>query len=269
MGVLEAQTITAGFKLNPSLGFMRSRTLKQASHVINNNDDHIDQYDVRSRGGFQFGIGGFFQYQVNSKVSILTDPTLNYSRSKITQTYRSHLVTSSNTETQHTIKSTALIKYAYINIPVMVKYELFPRQRAFISGGASVNINFTPTIESAEDSTTNYLLDGEIYETHVKKYSASAAADHFSLIGVNLHAGIGKRFLVGKYYNLELELRYQLPITSTALYTSDQGFAANTLNNSVFSESGRNAINDASGKNIDKFRVSVLSLAIRYTLFTK
>lgn len=267
---LSAQTVSVGFKLNPSLGFIRSSGLKQAAAEVQSlANGSIQEYDVRSKAGFQFGVGGFFQYEMNERFAILTDPSINYFRSKLTQNYIGQSAASSGQDVQHSIRSTAQIKYFYANIPIMVKYELLPYQRVFVSGGASVNINFSPKIYSDEDSVTNFIQDGEIYATSVKKISSQATLDKFSPIAVNLNVGLGKSFLMGKYYNLDIELRYQFPLTGTAMYTTDVDYTSKTVLNHVFSQSGKEDMEAISGKNLNRFRSGVLSLSIRYILWSK
>lgn len=264
-----AQTMVAGFKLNPSLGFIRSAGLKQAANAAESNSGGaIQEYDVRSKAGFQFGVGGFFQYEINERFAVLTDPSFNYFRAKLTQNYIAQ-GTSDGQDVQHSIRSSALIKYFYVNIPIMVKYELLPYQKVFVSGGASLNINMKPKIIGDEDSVTNYIQDGEIYSTSVKNISADATLDKFSPIAVNLNVGIGKSFLMGRYYNLDIELRYQFPLTSTAMYTTDSNFQSHAVLNNVFTQSGKEAVEASSGKNLNHFRASVISLSIRYILWSK
>lgn len=265
-----AQTKSAGFKLNPGFGFIRSSGLKQAAAAIKSNSNgSILEYDVRSKAGFQFGIGGFFQYEINERFAVLTDPSFNYFRSKITQNHIAQENTTNGTGSQQTVRSTAQIKYFYINVPIMVKYEVLPYQKVFVSGGVSVNINMKPKIHSDEDSVTNYIQNDEIYKTDVKNINTNATLDKFSPIGLNLTAGIGKSFLLGKYYNLDLELRYQFPLMSTAMYTTDPNFQSTTALNNVFSESGKASVEATSGKTLNKFRASVISLSIRYILWSK
>jgi|GEM_PF-2652152 len=265
-----AQTMSVGFKLNPSLGLIRSAGFKQAASAMESNSNgSIQQYEVRARAGFQFGIGGFFQYEIKERLAVFTDPSFNYSRSKYTQNFNAQNTYNNNQEVQHTIRSTAQIKYFYINIPIMVKYEILPYQKVFVSGGASLNINMKPKITSEEDSITNYIQAGEIYSTSIKKVSSNATLDKFSSMAVNLNVGIGKSFLVGRYYNLDLELRYQFPLTSTAMYTNDPTFASETLLNNAFSQTGKEDIEATSGKSLNRFRSSVISLSIRYILWAK
>ncbi|MBX9697755.1 MAG: PorT family protein [Alphaproteobacteria bacterium] len=256
--------------MNPSLGFIRSSGFKKASQAIESKSNgSIQEYDVRAKAGFQFGVGGFFQYEVNERFTVLTDPSFNYFRSKITQNYIAQVYTSNNQEVQNSIRSVAQIKYFYLNIPIMVKYEVLPYQKVFVSGGASVNINMSPKVYADEDSVTNFIQQGEIYATSVKKISSQATLNNFSPVSVNLNLGVGKSFLMGRYYNLDIELRYQFPLTSTAMYTTDETYASETVLNSVFSQTGKENVEDSSGKSLNRFRSSVLSLSIRYILWSK
>ncbi len=265
-----AQTMSAGFKLNPSLGFIRSSHLKQAASTIEaNSNGAIQEYDVRSKAGFQFGIGGFFQYELNERFAVFTDPSFNYFRSRSAQNYTAEVSSFNGGQVQHTIRSTAQIKYFYINVPVMVKYEVFPYQKVFVSGGVSVNINMKPKIYSDEDSITNFIQNDEIYSTSIKNVSTDAVLDKFSMASLNLNFGIGKSFLVGKYYNLDIELRYQFPLTKTVMYTTDQKYQSEALLNGVYGESGKNSMEAASGKSLNNFRAGVINLSIRYILWAK
>ncbi len=269
---LSAQTVSVGFKLNPSLGFIRSSGLKQAAAEVQSQaNGSIQEYDVRSKAGFQFGVGGFFQYEINERFTVLTDPSFNYFRSKFTQNYIGQSVSNGDygQKVQHSIRSTAQVKYFYVNVPIMVKYEILPYQKVFVSGGASVNINFSPKIYSDEDSVTNFIQDEEIYATSIKKISSQANLDKFSPIAVNLNVGLGKSFLMGRYYNLDIELRYQFPLTGTAMYTTDPEYTSTTVLNNVFSQGGKEDMEAISGKNLNRFRSGILSLSIRYILWSK
>jgi len=266
---LKAQTKSVGLKLNPGLGFMRSSHLKQAAHEIQSNYPGIDKYDIRSKAGFQFGLGGFFQYEINEKITLLTDPSFNYFRSTFTQNYVGQEQVSNGQDQQVTVRSTAKLNYFYANIPIMVKYEILPYQRVFFSGGFSVNINGKAKVVADEDSVTNVYSGGEIDHTTVKNISSKAKIDKFSPVSVNLNVGIGKSFLMGRYYNLDIELRYQFPLTSSSFYTTDQQYQSTTALNNVFGQSGKQAVEASSGKALNNFRSSVISLAIRYVLWSK
>ena len=266
---LKAQTKSFGFKLNPSIGFMRSSHLKKAANEIESNYSGIKEYDVRARAGFQFGVGAFFQYEINEKFTLLTDPSFNYFRSTFTQNLVGENFVSGGQEQQVTVRSTAKIKYFYANIPIMVKYEILPYQRVFFSGGLALNINTGAKIVADEDSVINVIVDNEISETRVKNSSSQARIDKFSPVSVNLNVGIGKSFLMGRYYNLDIELRYQFPLTSTSFYTTDQQYQAETGINNIFSQAGKENIEASSGKSINNFRASVISLSIRYVLWSK
>ncbi|HSZ72383.1 MAG TPA: outer membrane beta-barrel protein [Cytophagaceae bacterium] len=268
--LLNAQTKSFGLKLNPGLGFMRSPHLKQAAHALQSNHPGIEKYDIRSKAGFQFGIGGFFQYEINEKFTLLTDPSFNYFRSTFTQNYISDTYSSGGEDQQTTIRSTAKVHYLYANIPIMIKYELLSYQRVFVSGGFSLNINSKAKIIADEDSVTNAIAsDGNIDYTTIRNISSKATADKFSPLSVNLNFGIGKSFLMGRYYNLDIELRYQFPLTSSNFYTTDQQYQSSTALNGVFGQSGKESLEAASGKTINHFRSSVISLAIRYVLWSK
>ncbi|MDF2456149.1 MAG: hypothetical protein K0R51_2142 [Cytophagaceae bacterium] len=266
---LKAQTKSFGFKLNPSLGFMRSSHLKKAAGELESNYAEIKEYDVRSRPGIQFGVGVFFQYEINEKFTLLTDPSFNYFRSTFTQNLVGENVVSGGQEQQVTVRSTAKVNYFYANVPIMVKYEVLPYQRVFLSGGFSVNINTGARVVADEDSVVNVIVDDEITETRVKNSSSQARIDKFSPVSLNLNLGIGKSFLMGRYYNLDIELRYQFPLTSSSFYTTDQQYQAEVGINNIFSQAGKENMEAASGKSINNFRSSVISLAIRYVLWSK
>jgi hypothetical protein len=268
--LLHAQTMSFGLKLNPALGFMRSSHLKQAAHDIQSNYSGIQKYDIRSKAGFQFGLGAFFQYELNEKITLLTDPSFNYFRSTFTQNVVSDTYVSNSQSAQTTIRSTAKVAYFYANIPIMVKYEILPYQRVFLSGGFSVNINAKPKIVADEDSVTNVLdVNGNIDQTTIRNLSSKAKADKFSPVAVALNLGIGKSFLMGRYYNLDIELRYQFPLTSSSMYTTDQQYQSQTALNGVFGQAGKQQMESSSGKSLNNFRSSVISLAIRYIIWSK
>ena len=266
---LQAQTKSFGLKLNPSIGFMRSSHLKQASSEIQSNDSGIKEYGIRSKAGFQFGIGAFYQYEVNEKFTVFTDPSFNYFRSTFTQNLVGENFMSGGEEQQVTVRSTAKVKYFYANVPIMVKYEILPYQRVFLTGGFAVNINTGAKIVADEDSVINVIIDNEIDQTRVRNNSSKASIDKFSPVSVNLNLGVGKSFLMGRYYNLDIELRYQFPLTSSGFYTTDQQYQAQAGVNSVFSQGGKENIEAASGKSLNNFRSSVISLAIRYIVWSK
>jgi len=266
---LHAQTKSIGLKLNPSIGFMRSSHLKQASNEIQSNYPGIKEYDIRSKAAFQFGLGAFFQYEINEKFTLLTDPSFNYFRSTFTQNLVGENFVSGGQEQQITVRSTAKINYFYANIPIIVKYELLPYQRVFLTGGVSVNINTGARVVADEDSVVNVIVDDEITETQVRNSSSQAKIDKFSPVSVNLNLGIGKSFLMGRYYNLDIELRYQFPLTSSSFYTTDQQYQTEVGINNIFSQAGQQNMEAASGKSINNFRSSVISLAIRYVFWSK
>jgi hypothetical protein len=262
---------SAGLKLGPNISYLRSGALKQSVQDLQSQDPTITEVDARVQSGVGFTFGGYYRYDfANKKGSILVEPAFMYTRSYSQITYKNETVEGLDTVAT-VVLSDATWQNMSFALPISYLYHFAPRQKAYFSGGLTFQLRGKVKLNSSEDSTKTYYLDDEIDNgrSYTKSYDTKATMEDWSSFNLFLHAGIGKQFLMGRYYNLDVEFRYQYGLLSSTLSTNSQEFYDNTLLNGIYSEQGAEEYKTTTGDDIGKYRQHLFSLNIRYTLWSK
>ena len=123
---------------------------------------------------------------------------------------------------------------------------------------------------SEEDSITSTYTKEDLYFSNAKNYEfKNIKIDEYNPFQMQMILGLGTSILTGYRRNLDIELSYYLPITSSPYYTTDADYSAQALNNKVFTKDGKESMEQATGKNLDHYRMHMFKLTVRYFIFTK
>lgn len=262
-----SQTIF-GVKANPTLGFLRSSHLKE-SVAEQKNLDGLSQYNYHTAPRLGFGFGGYVEHYFTGNISGLFEPTINFADCRSYLNSTKNNLDNTQSGTINTIHSQVDIHLAYFNLPILFKYVFDHRNKFYAVAGPSVNLFFTPHILSKETNDTSTYSNGTLVTSAISSENNRAKLNSFSKVNLNFILGVGKTFhLNGRGRDMNVELRYNLPITHTTAYTNSASFAENTYNNSVYSSAGKAAVEaQVPQYKLDNFRYSSFSISIGFTLF--
>lgn len=262
-----SQTIF-GVKANPTLGFLRSSHLKE-SVAEQKNLDGLSQYNYHTTLRLGFGFGGYVEHYFTNSISGLFEPTINFADCRSFLNSSQSNLDSTRSGTINTIHSQADVHLVYFNLPVLFKYVFDHRNKFYAVAGPSVNLFFTPHILSKETNVTSSYGGGILDTSAISSANNKAKLNSFNKINLNLVLGVGKTFhLNGRGRDMNVEIRYNLPITHTSAFTNSAGFATNTFNNSVYSGPGKAAIEmQVPQYKLDNFRYSSFTISIGFNLY--
>jgi len=262
--------INIGVNVNPGLGYIRSNTLNKILESAKSSESQVIHANARTGAGANIGLGGFIQYNISPKVSILAEPTFNLLFSRIYLNFKQEALDANGNGWQTRVASTAKVRSLYVNLPIVVRYTIWEKRKVFASGGISVNFNTKPHLRSEESIiNTDYAFEN-VKNTTVENKVSSASLDKFNLVQPHLVIGIGKNFR-RKLKMLSLDVRYSIPLTKTSMYTSDENLTYNTSNNSIFGpEKEWNMGNSPQMiARPENFRMGMINLSIKYILYQK
>lgn len=160
----------------------------------------------KSDAGIGFSVGMSFAYAFNENWALQTN--VNYARKQFSQTVKAFVLFDFEEETID-IKT----HYDYLELPVLVKYNLGSSKRFFVNGGP-----FLAYLLAAKSKTENF-PSTDISETHNK-------------LDLGLSLGVGATFHLNSKQDLSIELRDNLGllnISKTEVY-NDGTIKTNSLN---------------------------------------
>lgn len=264
---LQAQ-IQVGVKLNPGLGFITSSTLNGLLASEKSKNPNLLTSGASAGVGFNYGIGGFCQYNFSPSLSVVIEPTINLLFSHIYLTYKNESFDSKGNGTQTRIFSNARLNTLYCNVPLIVKYSLKGRLKPYVLGGLSVNLSGSPHLKSKEVSVVSKYNIETISTSSQSEVSASAVMNNYSAAQFNFVIGVGRTFRK-KLKNLSVDIRYNFPLTGGAMYSSDNSAFAQSYNNGVFSSEDKFHLPNSSNlyDKPNNFKMSVVNVSIKYTLY--
>jgi len=266
-----SQDFAFGSKINFGAGKVNSKNLVESFEFQALNDFKIKTWEAKSKLGVVFGLGGFADYVINEQFSIKGELTLNFLSNKFKIDYFEDDVdpTDGNGD-KTTIESQAKVKFSYFSLPVLAKYNLPIGENIYALGGFSFNFITSAKIESEETRTREDYVNWVLVNTDVEPQLVNAELNIFKSPRVNFVIGAGTQLQIGDN-NLQVDLRYSLPLTKSELYTTDVVYDVNTYkNNEVFHILGkRDAEFDAPQFRLDDFKMGSIELSLAYTLFQK
>jgi hypothetical protein len=267
-------TYVIGLKVNPSIGYIRSGNLNKSFEAQKRMYPEVDKWNANSRLRFNFGFGGFYEFYFSGKFAAVTEPTINFSNTKTYIHFVQVGSSAPNKRDELRITSEGNIHLTYFNIPILAKYVLSESSRFYVLGGLAVNLMFKPKLRSTEKVDHSYwtkvgsedLIDSTVKEEIV----TSGKLNVFNTVSFNAVLGVGKMFrLNGRGRNLYIDIRYSLPLSKSAMYTTNNNFDA-AINNRVFGYSGKTEAEKAQPQyKLNDFRLSQVTLSLSYTLKNK
>lgn len=251
------------------IGYLRSSQLKQGGKSIEGQDPSIQTNDYRVRASAQIGFQGIIQYRLTHQLCLVASPGFNLFRSSYNNLYISKENINDSDYITHKVISTATFKSTQLVLPIIAKYYIIPDKNYFATAGLRFAYNTNMRMYSEEDSITSYYTPTEMVSSNKQdREYKNVKIDGYKPFQMHFLLGIGTSILTGYRHNLDVELTYALPLTSSSYYTTDATYTANALTNSVYTQSGKTNFENSSGKNLDRFKMHQISLTVRYLIYS-
>ena len=261
--------ISFGLGSTMSLGYLRSSQLKQGGQVIEDQNSSIQNLDYKVRAAAQIGFQGVVQYRLAHQWCIIASPGFNLFRSTYNNVYIWNDQLNSTDYITHKALSTAKFKSTQFVLPIVAKYYIIPDKNYFATAGLRLSYSGKMKMYSEEDSiTTYYNADGLVASNNQHRDYQGVKIDGYKPLQMHFLLGIGTSVLTGYRHNLDIELTYAIPLTSSPYYTTDATYTANALTNAVYTKDGKTNFENTTGKNLDHFRMHQISLTVRYLIYS-
>jgi len=260
---------SVGIGLTPGLGYLRSAGLKQGGSVLES-QQHAQQYSYKTQAGVQIGFHAVVQYRLTHQLSLVAMPGIRFVHSTINGLEIENSPLSGSNYVEHKITSIATLKGTQFQLPILAKYYILPDKQYFATAGLCLSYSSPMKLYSNEDSTTAYFVNNMVDPSNTKKFeNKSIKLDQYNPIQMGMLLGIGTSVLTGYRHNLDIELSYYIPFTSSYYYTTNTNFTNQALLNSVFTQAGKQGFEGATGKSLNHYNMHMINLTIRYLIYTK
>lgn len=251
------------------LGYLRSSQLKQSGSVYEDMNPDVQNLDYKVQAAVQVGFQGVVQYRFAQQWCIVASPGVRFFRSTFNNLYSEKETLSSTDYITHKVISVAKFKCTQLQLPIIAKYYIIPDKPYFATAGFALSYNTGMRLYSEEDSITTYynatgLASSNKQDIEFKKLKV----DGYKPFQAHMILGVGTSILTGYRRNLDIELSYYIPLTSSAYYASDPAFSNQALTNAVYSANGKAAYENATGKDLDRFRMHLITLTVRYLIYS-
>lgn len=261
--------VSFGLGSTMGLGYLRSSQLKQGGQAIENQNSSIQNLDFKVQAAAQIGFQAVVQYRLTHQWCVIASPGFNLFRSTYNNIYISNQQLSSTDYITHKVLSIAKFKSTQLILPIIAKYYIIPDKNYFATAGLRFAYNTNMRMYSEEDSITSYYnANGLVASNKQDREYKGVKIDGYKPFQMHFLLGIGTSILTGYRHNLDIELTYAIPLTSSTYYTTDATYTANALTNSVYTKDGKANFENASGKNLDHFRMHQISLTVRYLIYS-
>lgn len=273
---VSASTIFAGYSQfsfgvgsTLGLGYLRSSQLKQGAQSIQDQNSTIENLDYKVRASAQIGFQGVIQYRIAHQWSVVASPGFNLFRSTFNNLSIVNEPQANDAYITHKVISTAHFKSTQLILPIIAKYYIIPDKSYFATAGFQFSYSTNMRMSSNEDSITSYYSSTDLLSSNkVEIDYKNVKIDGYKPFQTHLIVGIGTSLLTGYRRNLDVELSYYIPLTSSPYYTTDSDYSAHALNNAVYTEAGKASFENASGKSLDKYRMHMITLTVRYLIYS-
>lgn len=274
---LSASTVLVGysqfsFGAGTTLGFgyLRSSDLKQSGKVVEDANPNVQNLDFKAKATFQVGFQGVVQYRFAQQWCVVASPGFRLFRSTFNNIYIENETVSSTDYITHKVISLAKFKCTQLQLPIIAKYYFTPDKPYFATGGFAFSYNAGMKMYSEEDSITTYYSGDNMVASNKKDIEFSKIkVDGYKPFQAHLVLGIGASLLTGYRRNLDVELSYYVPLTSSPYYTTNADFTNQSLTNGwVYSADGKAAYEQQTGKSLDHYRMHMITLTIRYLFYS-
>ncbi len=255
-----------GISIAPGIGYIYSPNLNRIQSSRLENTPNLTQSSADKGAGFNLGIGMYYQYSINDKFALLTDPTFNFLNSKIFMNSKFESMNEQGTGRQSRVSSTAEISTMYVQVPLVLKYTFFQKRKLYLIGGVAINIMLPSTLKSREYSTRSKFGYERLTSTEViPTETISASIDKYNPIQIAAVLGFGRQFRK-KLNHVSIDIRYNYPLTKTTFYSSSDKLNKADQNN-LFGEDGKKMAEVAKPQfALNDFAMGVFNLTLRYTI---
>jgi hypothetical protein len=266
------QQAQAQFSVGPKIGFgagsFSSGNLKHIVAAEKFTDNDVNDWSVRNRPGFYYSLGIFAQYSFNDRFALLTDISYNGLSSAIKTYHEENKVDASGKGDISIIDSRAGLKTSFFSVPLLAKYTLGGERGIYLTGGLRFNFMRDTYITSEELKTKTQYVNGAIDKQTIEPRNVSALIDVTASTRTSFVLGAGTTLNVMNK-DLMLDLRYNLPLTRSAMYTHSARFDdVATKNNEFFGHDGKlEAETDNPNFKLNDFKMGILELTLSYPLF--
>lgn len=262
-----AQNYNIGPKISVGAGTISSKNLQQSFDMRRVNKKDVASWTTDNKFGTAFGIGLMAQYNFTPKLAVVTEPSYNWLTSSFKTDYAEVNTIDGEREV---INSEATIKLNYFNLPLLVKYSFLQGPvGVFVMAGVGFDFLSTPTIDSKEDRIKEKYKNGKLESSEIKNNTISTTLDNFASPRTSLILGLGTTLSVAER-PLNIDVRYNLPLTASAMYTSDANYHATSFrNNDVFSIYGKDKAElDAPAYPLNDFKMHTVLLSVSFGLLS-
>lgn len=261
--------ISFGLSTTMGLGYLRSSQLKQGGQTIENQNNQIENLDFKVRAAAQIGFQGVIQYRLAHQWCVVAMPGFNLFRSTYNNISILNEQQSSTDYVTHKVISIAKFKSTQLILPIIAKYYIIPDKNYFATAGLRFAYNTNMRMYSEEDSITSYYNENGLASSNKqdREYN-NVKIDGYKPFQMHFLLGMGTSILTGYRHNLDIELSYAIPLTSSPYYTTDATYTANALTNSVYTKDGKATFENSSGKSLDHFKMHQISLTVRYLIYS-
>ncbi|WMJ73551.1 outer membrane beta-barrel protein [Cytophagaceae bacterium ABcell3] len=256
-----------GIKLGGGLSRLGSSHLMNSMQNRTEENSSLEHAGANPGYGGHYSIGIFGEHIFSPSFSLLSDPSVNFTRSKIFLTTVSENFYEADGAlhgSSRRISSSGSFRFGYVSVPILAKYAFPHNRRTYALGGFAANFVFRGRFQSHEKNMFSVYEYDAINNTYIEEKSAEAQVTDFNPVRFDFILGIGSATRLLRR-DMFIELRYNLPLTRTPLVVGD--IAESTYNNFIFTESGRAAaLDQAPQYPLSNFNLSTLTFTIRYTL---
>lgn len=251
------------------LGYLRSSQLKQSGPAYEDAHPSVQNLDFKTKATVQIGFQGVIQYRIAQQWCIVASPGFRLFRSTFNNMLVENETLSSTDYITHKVISVAKFKCTQLQLPIIAKYYIIPDKPYFATGGFAFSYNAGMRMYSEEDSITSYYNSSGLATSNKKDIEfTKLKVDGYKPFQAHMILGVGTSILTGYRRNLDIELSYYIPLTSSSYYTSNVDFSNQALTNAVYSASGKVAHENATGKNLDHYRMHMVMLTVRFLIYS-
>ncbi len=267
------QQAQAQFSIGPKVGLgaatFGSANLKNTMAAEMNAHKDVKEWNVRNRPGLYYSLGVFAQYSFNDRFAILTDLSYNGLNSAIKVYHEENKLDASGNGDINTIDSRAGIKTSFFSMPLLAKYTFASDKGLYVTGGFRVNFMGNTYIKSEEVKTKSQYVNSTLSKQTTEPRNVTALMDVTASTRTSFVLGLGTTLPLFEK-GLTVDVRYNLPLTKAAMYTTSARFDdIATKNNEIFGYDGKmEAETDNPNFKLNDFKMGILELTLSYPLFS-
>jgi hypothetical protein len=264
------------FSMGPKLGFglasLHSDNLPINLKAQAQTSPEIMKWTANSRVGTYSSIGMFAQYDFTKRFSLLAEFSYNPFNSGFRLHYLEDTRNAAGTGTLTTLNSKAQVKSAMLSLPVMLRVNVMDNRRYSVGlmSGVRLNMLGSTHIKSSENEKKDLYGDNTFLSSRQEMISATASVDVFERKRNHFILGAATTFKqIGN--GLTLDVRYNMPLTSSELYTNNANFInMSFINNEMFGYK-RKEESEAivPGYKLNDFKLGIVEVTISYVLFRR